>query len=570
MRYQALACDYDGTLASDGRVSEATLAALERLVASGRKLILVTGRLRVDLERVFPHLELFERVVVENGATIFHPAKHEERRLAEPPPPAFAEELRRRGVTDLSQGEVIVATWTPHEVTVLETIRDQGLDLQVIFNKGAVMILPSGINKRTGLDAALVELGLSAHNAVGVGDAENDHPFLEACECSCAVANALAVVKAKCDIVTRADHGAGVVELIDRILATDLSDVARARERHQILLGERVPDGAPAIVDAHGPNILVAGPSGSGKSTTSTAIIERLIDKGYQLCLIDPEGDYESFEGTVCLGTPEHAPSVDEVAQLLAHPHENAVVTLLGLPLTERPSFFAELFPRLQDLRARTGRPHWIVIDEAHHLLPASWEPAPLALPQRLGETLLITVHPDRVAPAILAAVDTVVAVGANPDETLRGFARVLGIRAPEVDRAPLDQGEVLVWERAKERPIARVKVTPARAERMRHRRKYAEGELGDHSFYFRGPSAKLNLRAQNLMLFAQIADGVDDETWLFHLRQGDYTGWFRDKIKDPELADEARLVATDERLSAAESRQRIRLAIERRYSLPA
>src|SRR6266446_10126510 len=55
-------------------------------------------------------------------------------------------------------------------------------------------------------------------------------------------------------------------------------------------------------------------------------------------------------------------------------------------------------------------------------------------------------------------------------------------------------------------------------AQRLRHSRKYAEGELGeDKSFYFRGQEGSLNLRAQNLVLFLQIAEGVDDGTWLYH-----------------------------------------------------
>ena len=126
---------------------------------------------------------------------------------------------------------MIVATWEPHEKTVLEAIRDCGLELQVIFNKGAVMVLPAGVNKATGLRAALAELNLSPHNAVGVGDAENDHAFLNICECAVAVANALPAVKERADIVTFADHGAGVTELIDEMLADDLVSREGGRSR---------------------------------------------------------------------------------------------------------------------------------------------------------------------------------------------------------------------------------------------------------------------------------------------------------------------------------------------------
>ena len=207
MRYLALCCDYDGTLAHDGRVDEPTLAGLEQLLASGRRLVLVTGRELPDLQATFPRLDLFERVVAENGALLYRPATREEKPLAERPPDAFVELLRSRGVAPMSVGRVIVATWQPHEHAVLEAIRELGLELQVIFNKGAVMVLPAGVNKATGLAAALEEMGLSPHNVVGVGDAENDHAFLSLCECSAAVANALPTVKETADLTTRPTTG---------------------------------------------------------------------------------------------------------------------------------------------------------------------------------------------------------------------------------------------------------------------------------------------------------------------------------------------------------------------------
>lgn len=225
MRYHALACDYDGTLALDGRVNEHTVAALERLRDSGRRLILVTGRELEDLLGVFPHVHLFERVVAENGALLYRPATREITLLGEAPAEELITALRQRGVQPLSIGRGIVATWHPHETVVVKVIRDLGLELQVIFNKGAVMVLPSGMNKATGLKAALHELGLSPHNTVGVGDAENDHTFLSLCECSVAVANALPALKERVDWVTSGDHGAGVAELIDQIVAADLGEL---------------------------------------------------------------------------------------------------------------------------------------------------------------------------------------------------------------------------------------------------------------------------------------------------------------------------------------------------------
>ena len=182
MRYLALATDYDGTLAGDGSVRDATLEAVERFRRSGRRVILVTGRELEDLKSVCPRLDLFDRVVAENGALIYRPDTHQEKTLAEPPPPELAERLRARGVHPLSVGRVIVATREPNQIDALEVVRELGLEHQVIFNKGAVMLLPPGVNKQTGLAAALDELGLSIRNTVAVGDAENDHAMLAASE----------------------------------------------------------------------------------------------------------------------------------------------------------------------------------------------------------------------------------------------------------------------------------------------------------------------------------------------------------------------------------------------------
>ncbi len=230
LRFKALATDYDGTLADDGKVSKDTLAALRRAKKAGRKLVLVTGRELEDLMRTFAEVDVFDIVVAENGALLYTPcpAPPRERPLATAPPAEFAQTLIERGVGPISCGRIIVATWEPHQQVVLETIRDLGLELEVIFNKGAVMVLPSGVNKASGLRAALSDLGIDPKEVVGVGDAENDHSLLAACGLGVAVANAVPALKARADLVMLQPRGAGVVELIDQMLATDFADVQRA------------------------------------------------------------------------------------------------------------------------------------------------------------------------------------------------------------------------------------------------------------------------------------------------------------------------------------------------------
>lgn len=568
MRYLALATDYDGTLAEGGAVAEKTWEALRRVRASGRKLILVTGRELDDLLSVCPGIDNFDRVVAENGGLLYRPDTRAHRVLGPPPPPELVQALRDCGVSHLGLGHTIVATVEPYDTIVLDVIRTLGLELQVIFNKGAVMVLPPGVNKASGLAAALEELGLSLHNVVGVGDAENDHAFLGVCECSAAVANALPRIKEHADIVLASDHGPGVVELIEALLADDLASQHGRLCRHDVLLGRR-DDGSEIGLPAYGTVLLVAGPSASGKSTATTGLLERLGEAGYQFCVLDPEGDYQEVGGAIVVGAPGHSPAIDEVVQLLRQPRQNVIVNLLGIALADRPLFCAGLLGRVQEVRVQTGRPHWMVFDEAHHLYPSTWQPASAALPLNLETGLLITVHPEEVSPAILGQVNTAVAVGAGGLDTLTAFAQAAG-RSPPRGQAPeLSPGRVLLWQRQDETPFL-VEVERGHAEHRRHTRKYAEGRLSDErSFYFKGPQGKLNLRAHNLILFLELAQGVDEETWLYHLRQGDYSGWFR-KLGDKDLAALAEAVEADHSLSAAQSREKIAEAVGHHYTLPA
>jgi hydroxymethylpyrimidine pyrophosphatase-like HAD family hydrolase len=228
MPYTTIATDYDGTLAHDGQVDTDTLEALGRARAAGLRLVMVTGRELDDLFSTFAQTALFDRIVAENGALLYDPGRGTRRLLAPPPPPELVRRLRDRQVP-LSVGASIVATVQPHEHVVLDAIRELGLEWHVIFNKGAVMVLPSGVTKVTGLAPALDELGVAPASAIGIGDAENDQAFLQFCGLGVAVANALPSVKSRADLVTAGARGAGVVELIDRLLETGLEDVRPKR-----------------------------------------------------------------------------------------------------------------------------------------------------------------------------------------------------------------------------------------------------------------------------------------------------------------------------------------------------
>ena len=568
MRYLALAVDYDGTAASHDKLADSARQAIERLRISGRRAILVTGRRVADLLEVCPAVDLFDLVVAENGAVVYDPARREETILGTPVPAHFVERLHERGVAPIEIGSVLVATREPHGAVVFDVIQELGLELQVIVNRSAIMVLPPGINKASGLKFALHKLGLSQHEAVAIGDAENDHSFLRYCECGVAVANAIESLKDSAEFVTRAANGDGVAELIDELIANDLERMEGKIERHLVLLGER-SDGTEVRIAPYGRNVLIAGPSGSGKSTLTAGFVERVIEKGYQVCIIDPEGDYGTLRAVTPLGNPQRAPSVNEVLSVLEEPAVNLSVNLLGLPLEDRPLYFSQLIPGLMALRVRTGRPHWIVLDEAHHMLPQTWGHAASSLPQKLGETILVTVHPDHIAPAVLAPIDVVLAIGHSPKTTLDTYARAADEPLAWPEGLTSEAGKVVAWFIRDDEPPFSLRPQPGRAERIRHLRKYAEGNMRYRSFFFRGPDCRHNLRAQNLAVFCQIAEGIDEPTWLFHLQRQDYSRWFRDAIKDDHLADEMERIEQRSDVSPEQARQLVRGLVAARYTLP-
>ena len=565
MFFVALATDYDGTLAQHGEVDAATRQAIEDLRQSGRKVILVTGRTLADLADAFGDLKPFDVVVAENGALLFVPAKKEEIPLAEPPPQALVDRLKELGVKPLAVGRTIIATWEPNESLVLNAIRDLGLEQHIIFNKGAVMVLPSEINKASGLKSALKRLRLSPHNVVGIGDAENDQAFLSSCGCAVAVNNALPTVKAKADFVV-SDHGSGVIELAHMLTNDDLASVRPRVPRDQPVVGHK-SDGVALTVSPF-ETVLVTGASGSGKSTIVTALLEQMRDFAYQFCVVDPEGDYSELRDVVTLGDSKQAPRIGEALELLESPETSIVVNLLAIDPPERPHFLAKLLPELAKMRAVSGRPHWLVFDEVHHCLPAKWHPAPTTLPRELPAAIAVTVHPEEVAPEFLSLVSTVIGVGDGALQAINKFCEVTGRMSPKAAATP-QADQVLVY--GCEDRLELVTARRPKEKQKRHIRKYAEGELGeDKSFYFRGPEGALNLRAQNLSTFLQLAAGVDDKTWLHHLRAGAYSQWFRNAIKDDGLASEAVPIEQDHSLTAADSRARIRDIVERRYTAPA
>ena len=572
-----MACDYDGTIAEDGRVSEPTARALERVRESGRKLVLVTGRTLRDLREVCPESErMFDAIVAENGAVLYRPGAREVKALGEPPEPALLQALRQRGVGFATGTSSIHASSSAAE-EALAAIRETGLERTLVFNRGSLMLLSGGVTKGSGLEAALAAMGLSPHNAVGIGDAENDHAFLALCEFAVAVADAVPALRERADFVTRSPGARGVVEFIEEQLLKDLVEVLSRILRHQLPLGEEAA-GSPVTIPAHGTNLLIVGPSGSGKSTVAGVLVERLVEKGRSVCLLDPEGDYQTLaelEGVVVLGGKgEHAlPTPQELEQLLCHPNTSLMLNLSAMSRPEKVSYGAKALGVIRTVRNSHGMPHWVIIDEAHHLMPAEGSPAAEVLAAGDEGICLVTLAAAELPPTVLSLMTT---VASTELEAFRGTLRALADAGAPVaacaipEGPPLKPGEAILGgqERAARRCV-RFTLARRRSAHRRHFRKYAEGELPpDRSFYFRGPQGDLNLRAANLVRFCELAEGVDEATWEHHRRRGEYSAWLRTMIKDPELAQEAEEVEKAKEFAAGEARRRLLEAIRRRYAV--
>lgn len=568
MRYYVLASDYDGTLAHHGGVTDEVIEALKALKASGRSLLLVTGRELDELKALFPAHTVFDRIVAENGALIYNPATLEETTLGDAPPEAFIAELRKRGVQPLSAGRVIVATWEPHQDTVLEVIKQFGIERQIIFNKGAVMVLPPGINKSKGLQAALDAMGFSIHNVVAVGDAENDSAMLQVAECAVSVANALPTLQKISDWVTPADHGEGVTQLAARLREDDLLTLDPVLKRHYLPLGDRY-DNAPFLVSPYGSNIILAGSSGGGKTTFTAAFMEILLQRGYQFIMIDPEGDYLELQGTVTIGDVAQPPALEPLMQLLERPHQSVVVCTLALSMEEKPAFLQQLLAAVLELRQHKGRPHWILLDEAHHLAPAEANPHFFTPLHAFTNFIAITTRPELLHQSLLDQATTIMAVGQAPHDTIHHYASCIKAALPEIPIADLQKGEALVWHRPSGEAPFLIRTLVPQKILQRHKRKYAIGDMGPDSFIFTGPEAKLQLKASNLLRFVEIAEGVDDDTWLFHLQRHDYSTWMRDSVNDETLAEQVEKIE-DKEPDAVASRDAIAQLVKLHYTGPA
>lgn len=560
MYLQVLALDLDGTLAQNDQVAPETWAALSEAKAAGIALLLVTGRRLEALEGIGPFEDFFEAIVAENGGLIFLPKS----KIILHPFGTLPSQL----LTDLAQlsiplevGKVIAATWVPHDKKVADLLVTQQYSATLEYNKGAVMILPPGATKGTGLLVALRELGYSNHNVIACGDGENDLSFFEQAEVGVAVNNATPELKAISDIVLSASNGKGVQSLIHDLLNEQLP-ISGCNRLHQLTIG-KTQEAVPFCINPLSltkENLVIAGSSGSGKSWLSGLIAEKLLEREYQLCLIDPEGDYagiRAFPHTLLLGGEnDQPPSVEQVTTLIEYTDLSLILDLSLYTMQEKTTYLESLLRGLKSLRSRRGKPHWILIDEAHYFFSEENTSLNTLLADEMqeGGIGIISYRPSQLAPAILNAVHNWIFTRfAELEELSFLSSTVNNICTPETLQqvSALPRGKALVCFHAdaptvNSPTLIEYKISKRTTPHIRHLHKYLRASLpSEKQFYFHitevydGPET-----AGSLWEFLEAMHKLPTRTLEYHLGNSHFEQWLSKVLHDKELAQQMRKIA--------------------------
>lgn len=539
MYCRAIACDFDGTGATNGHPAPELYAALAAARAQGMVTLLVTGRVLEEVQRACEELSPFDAVVAENGAVIYLCSLGRTIQIAAPPPEHFLGELRAQGVP-FHTGAVIVGTWEQHAYKLLELIRRFGLDAQLIFNRSALMMLPSGINKATGIRRALEELGRSERNLIAFGDAENDIPMLNVAEIGVAARDSVPAVLALTDDRVSQPGGAGVASYIRKILHPGA--VIPTPGRRAVLLGKD-SQGFDVTLPSSGTNVVVSGDPRSGKSWIAGLLAEQLVEKGYRVCIVDPEGDYaptSERRKVVAFGHEAPLLSPAAAAKLLGGEELSVVLTLANLTLEQQVSYFDQLLARLQPLRERTGCPHWIIVDEAQYFFRAH-SPCLKYLGSPTGTFCLVTYRPSLLAGEVYGATGAHILTSTKVEEERYFVTKILqaqhAIHMPAHEALEALRGSRVGLLMADAKRPWRVFTPVERVTRhAHHARKYADTRLPDDKA-FRFLHAGNDLAAHNMMEFYQLVRNLPAPSLRHHLLAGDFSRWVADVLGDQQLA---------------------------------
>ena len=542
--FRAIAIDFDGTLTVDGPPADKVLAAIDGARAAGLKTILATGRILTELHDVFPMVEhYFDAIVAENGASLLHEGVLHS--LSAPVESELDDALTGRGVP-YRRGQVLLATHAGFEDRIQQEIHRLGLECRLVYNRGELMILPPGVSKGSGLTKALEKIGISCHNTIAIGDAENDHSLLGDCEFGVAVANAVEGLKRHADLVLEEANGDGVAALLDRLARGDDALLLAARRRIRIGV---FADGRPAEIAASRANLLITGRSKSGKSFVAGMIAERLMELGYSVCLIDPEGDYASLgslPGVECLGRADMAPDIEEVRRFLLNRFGSVIVDLSLVETARQADCTQQLLRALSADRESSGLPHWIIIDEAHHALGL---PGALAKILEEGQKgyCLVTYQPQVLERYLCTTMDHLLVLPGGrrltgPDP-ISEVERIAGLSlSPRLDG--VDTGHAMLVDMGDSRQTHLIELAPRRTAHVRHWHKYVQGKLPRRlRFSFSGRDGRGSSTAANIQEFCDHVGDSAPDTVAFHGERLDFSRWIREAVQEDALAAEVRSI---------------------------
>ena len=573
IRLSVLALDYDGTIAVDGVLDAKVRQALAEVRRQGIVVILVTGRKMGDLRRLIGRLHLFDAVVAENGAVVAHPAARSSKLLAQPPPPIFLQELRRRGIV-AEAGECVVESPAGEAPRILSVIRELELPLVMIFNRGRLMVLPQATSKSSGLREALTTLRLSVHNALAIGDAENDHDLLATCEVGVAVAWGSPVLQRAADLVLEGAGPASVADYIRRLAAQQRLPATRT-VRRRLLLGTQ-EDGADLSLAVRGRSVLISGDPKSGKSWITGLLCEQFILQGYSIFVIDPEGDYTSLEvlpGVLVLGEAKQPPSLTEFTRLLHHPDVSVVADLSVLPHAEKRRYVRSLLHLLATHRRQTGLPHRIVVDEAHYFLH---DPDVLNLVDlNLSGYVLVTYQASQLHPDILAASEAIIVSRETDPQELQALFKLHKLDATQEQLSPILQklalDEAVLFPGIEEAGgrLRKFWVAPRLSAHVRHRHKYLDVPVPSEQAFLFTEGTQPPVQARTLKEFAEALSRATVQSISGYLNRHDFSRWIDAVFGDYTLA--AQIEALEKQNGSRHEpvlRDAIIRLIEERYAL--
>lgn len=578
-----LACDFDGTLVENGQVAPETWDALRQARLGGLTLILVTGRTLDSFISNFPCKEICDVIVAENGAVLFYPRRDKIQLPFGQLEARLLNRIESLGIP-LERGIAIAATRVPHDKAILDILRESRSSATVEYNREALMLLPPGATKASGLTVALHEIGYSPHNMVACGDAENDHSLFEIAELSAAVANAHPGLKAMADTVLPRPDGAGVRILIQDLLAGKIPE-RRFQTGRELLLGERM-SGVPLKLDAFAlveNNLGIFGSSRSGKSWLAGLLAEELLKQKYQLCIIDPEGDYRSLGSSphtlVLGGASKQLPEISDLDNLLEDNLLSLVLDLSTYNLDQRIVYISALMQTLRSLRLRRGRPHCFLVDEIQHFCPhgGSHLTDQFLEAMQVGGFCVVSFQPRQISSSLLAVLDHFMITSFKlPEEidALRPYLQRYPGNEEIFENTPsLPKGQAyLCLDLNKIRSQSNQAVTRFRTghrlvPHIRHLHKYLRAPLPEWKrFYFHEPERRSPIRsAASLWEFREQLEDVPTNSLEYHLRRGDFRNWLRDVLHDEELAHQV-LMLESLQLEGEALRQAILDVVAERY----